>query len=233
MSRRKPRVAILVTGQTLAPIRARFGDFDQWFRARPNVPATYRVHKLHEGAAVPPREDSDGWLITGSPGSVNDELSWLQEAKAGIAEAVGAGHPLLGVCFGHQLLAVATGGQVEPNPKGWELGASRVELTEAGRAAVLFQGLGGRPNVYESHRETVTRLPADAQVLGGNGMGLQAFQIGPRAFGVQFHPEFTREIAGMYVKLRGGAVGTDLTEPGEDADASHRVLSNFIQLLGR
>ncbi len=232
MSRRKPRIAILVTGQTLGPIRARFGDFDQWFRARPEAPAAYKVHKLHEGAVVPPREDSDGWLITGSPGSVNDELPWLTEAKAGIAEAVGAEHPVLGVCFGHQLLAVAAGGQVEPNPKGWELGASQVELTEAGRAAALFRGLGGHPRVYESHKEVVTRLPDGAQVLGRNGMGLQAFQMGPRAFGVQFHPEFTREIAGMYVKLRGGAVGTDLLEPGADADPSNRVLSNFIQLVG-
>lgn len=233
MSRSKPRVGILVTGQTLAPIRARFGDFDQWFRARPDVSATYRVFALYKGVAVPPREDSDGWIITGSPESVNDDLTWLPKAKTGIAEAVDTGHPLLGVCFGHQLLAVASGGQVERNPKGWELGTSQVELTEAGRAAALFEGLGERPRVYESHQDTVTRLPDGAQVLGRNGMGLQAYQLGPRAFGVQFHPEFTREIAGMYVKLRGGAVGTDLTEPSEDADASHRVLSNFIQLLGQ
>jgi len=226
-----PRVAILMVGRTLLPIRERHGDFDSWFQERPGVEAGYRVHFLFDGDPLPVPADSDGWIITGSSDSVNDDLPWLPAVKDGIARAVDDGHPVLGVCFGHQLLAVSTGGRVNLNPEGWELGSAMVTLTEAGTASPLFQGMGRRFPVYQTHREVVADLPPGAEILAANSMGLQAFQLNGLAFGVQFHPEFTEDITRMYVRLRSGrddAVPTSLDTRGEN---SRQVLTNFIQQL--
>ncbi len=231
MSPTMPRVDILMAGRTLATIRERRGDFDSWFQERPEVKANYRVHFLFDGDTMPVPADSDGWIITGSSDSVNDDLPWLPAAKDGIARAVDDGHPVLGVCFGHQLLAASTGGRVGLNPEGWELGSATVTLTKAGTASHLFQGMGRRFPVYQTHREVVTNLPPGTQVLATNDIGLQAFQLDGLVFGVQFHPEFTEEIARMYVRLRSGR--DDAAYPSLDAQGenSRQVLTNFIQQL--
>ena len=227
----RPRIGILLTGQTLAPIRERFGDFARWFQERAGAPAEYQVHALHKGDALPSTRDSDGWIISGSPDSVNDPLAWLPPAKERIAQAVAAGHPILGVCFGHQLLAAATGGEVGLNTAGWELGAGHVQLTAAGAGSPLFHGLDPRVPVYESHQELVTRLPDGAEVLAANEMGLQSFRLGAHAFGVQFHPEFSAQIARMYVKLRMGDGEAAAAISEHHGDPSHEVLTNFIRFI--
>ncbi len=226
-----PRVDILMAGRTLPPIRERHGDFDRWFQERPGIKAGYRVHFLFDGEPMPVPAESDGWIITGSSGSVNDDLPWLPAVKDGIARAVEEGHPVLGVCFGHQLLAVSTGGRVGLNPEGWELGLATVTLTKAGAAAPLFQGLGRRFPVYQTHREVVVDLPPGAEILATNDMGLQAFQLDGLVFGVQFHPEFTEEIARMYVQMRSGRADADHASLDARGENSRQVLTNFIQQL--
>ena len=226
-----PRIDILMAGSALQPIREKYGDFDRWFQDRTPAPVRYRVRALFDGAPLPDVSESDGWIITGSPGSVNDRVPGMGTVQAGIAQAVGGGHPVLGVCFGHQLLAVSLGGAVGENPNGWELGLAIIALTDAGDRPPLFRGLGPRFPVYESHREVVTSLPADGQILAQNEMGLQAFQLGDRAFGVQFHPEFTLDIVRMYVQLRSGEPMPPLQGRRGHPDDSRQVLTNFIQSI--
>ncbi|UCH61829.1 MAG: gamma-glutamyl-gamma-aminobutyrate hydrolase family protein [Fidelibacterota bacterium] len=225
-----PRMVILMVGRTLPPIREIYGDFDSWFQERSGVRADYQVQLLVDGDPMPVPADSDGWIITGSSNSVNDEIPWLPEVKDGIARAVEDGHPVLGVCFGHQLLAVSNGGRVKPNPVGWELGSATVNLTKAGAASPLFRGMDRRFSVYQTHQDVVTDLPPEAEILAANSMGLQAFQLNGLAFGVQFHPEFTKDITRMYVRLRSGRddARSSLDARGE---SSCQVLTNFIQQL--
>lgn len=224
-----PRIDILMAGRVLEPIREKYGDFDRWFQDRIHAPARFRVRGLFDGALLPAVSESDGWIITGSPASVNDALPGMRSVRAGIAEVVVGGHPVLGVCFGHQLLAASLGGNVANNPNGWELGLATIALTDAGGRSPIFRGLDARFPVYESHREVVTHLPADGQVLAENEMGLQAFQLGDRAFGVQFHPEFTVDIARMYVQLRSGNEMPPLIGGRDHPDNARQVLTNFIQ----
>lgn len=229
MSHPIPRIDILMAGRTLAPIREKYGDFDRWFQDQTHAPARYRVRVLFDGAPLPPVSESDGWIITGSPASVNDALPGMRSVRAGIARVVMGGHPVLGVCFGHQLLAASLGGKVAKNPNGRELGLATIALTDVGGRSPIFRGLDARFPVYESHQEVVTRLPADGQVLAENEMGLQAFQLGNGAFGVQFHPEFTIEIARMYVQLRSGNEIPPLTGRRDHPDNARQVLTNFVQ----
>lgn len=220
-----------MAGQTLPAIKERYGDFDSWFQERPGINANFSVYRLFYGQSLPDPSDSDGWIITGSPGSANDDLPWLKKVIDGVGRSVNSGHPVLGVCFGHQLLAVATGGQVGPNPKGWELGSANIVLTDSGIESILFEGLASQIAVFQSHQEVVTNLPPGAQVLAVNEMGLQAFQINRSSFGVQFHPEFTQSIARMYVQLRSEAGISGSTGSEILPNNSHQVLTNYISNL--
>ncbi len=226
-----PRITILMAGNTLPAIRSRFGEFHQWYQDRTGRPAHYSVVSIFNGGKLPDWAESDGWIISGASASVYHDLPWLPDAKKGLRVAVEAGHAVLGVCFGHQLLAAALGGQVEPNPLGWELGSSTIELTGAGETEGLFSGFSKRFPVFETHRDVVTGLPNGATVLATGEMGLQAFRIGERAYGVQFHPEFDLPIARMYVELR-DKEGISASGPLEPkADDTRRVLTNFINYL--
>lgn len=139
-----------------------------------------------------PEGDWAGVVITGSAFSTYEELDWIQPAEEYLRELAARGVPLYGVCFGHQLLAQAFGGKVERCPHGWELGTSRVELTDLGRNDPLFADLPEALSVQQSHADVVTVLPEGAEILAGNPhWGVQAFRLGQRIWGTQFHPEFT------------------------------------------
>ncbi len=220
-----------MAGNTLPEVRKRFGEFHDWYMERPQLPANYRVITAYNGNPLPDFHESDGWIITGASESVNDPLPWLPDARGRIAVAVDAGHAILGVCFGHQLLSSSLGGMVTKNPAGWELGQVQVFLTADGVKSALLEGLHSPSHVYATHREIVDSPPADAVILAENDMGLQAQQVGPRAYGVQFHPEFTAAIATVYAELRGasGTVGPGALHGA--GDAGSQVLTNFIKIV--
>jgi GMP synthase (glutamine-hydrolysing) len=228
-----PHIAILMAGHTLPPIREKYGDFDSWFQTRPERSAAYTVHYLYSDDTLPAPKESDGWIITGSPDSVHDSLAWLPGVRKQISTAVETGHPILGVCFGHQLLAHSLGAKVEINRAGWELGSATVQLTADGLESALFTDLGADLEVYQTHHDVVTDIPAGMKVLATNEMGIQAIGVGERIFGVQFHPEFSPGIAGMYVELRSDYQRGRIMDIQANNNVSHKVLDNFIRMLTR
>jgi GMP synthase (glutamine-hydrolysing) len=145
--------------------------------------------------------------------------------------------PVLGVCFGHQLLAHALGGAVERHPRGPEVGTVGVELTGAGRRDPLFAGLDSPLAVQASHEDHVAVAPPGAVILALNEHDpVQAFAHGPRLRGVQFHPEFDLERARALCEDERPAL--DALRPGF-ADAAiaslratpgaERVLANWVR----
>ncbi|MCA9410691.1 MAG: type 1 glutamine amidotransferase [Candidatus Omnitrophica bacterium] len=135
-----------------------------------------------------------GLILTGSPSSAYDKDDWIARLSGVILEAVDRKLPTLGVCFGHQLIAQALGGRVEPNPKGWEIGDPEVVLTEEGRADPIFDGIPNSFRVIQSHRDIVTEMPEESVLLASNGLcSIQAYAIGDYLRTVQFHPEMNPE----------------------------------------
>jgi GMP synthase (glutamine-hydrolysing) len=123
---------------------------------------------------------------------VIERAPWMLQLGDDLLRLAARGTPVLGVCFGHQLLADALGGVVERNPRGPEIGTREVELTDAGRADPLLAGLPSRLPVQQLHEDHVVAPPPGAVLLATSAHApVQAFAHGRRLRAVQFHPEFT------------------------------------------
>lgn len=146
---------------------------------------------------------------------------------------------MLAICYGHQLLADALGGWVDMNPRGREIGSVEVTLEPAAADDPLFSVLPPTLRVSSSHRQSVLALPAGARRLAGNDADEnQAYAIGPRTWGVQFHPEWDHDVIRVYLEER----ALILRDEGLDPDAllarvtpsmdGARILARFAELVG-
>jgi GMP synthase (glutamine-hydrolysing) len=179
------RVLLLKPGVTSS--RATLGDYELWF-SRAAGAAMHPV-ELHAGERPPPVAGFDAIMMAGSPLSVTNLTDWMERAADYMVDAAEHGTPVLGVCFGHQLLGWRHGAQVVKNPRGEELGTVWIEQTQAGRGSPLFVGIPERFDAQATHEDIVLPAPS-LQVLASNALcEVQAFAVGPRTFGVQFHPE--------------------------------------------
>ena len=136
-------------------------------------------------------------VVMGGPQQAYDDASapWLRQTKELIRAAAGSGLPVFGICLGAQLLAEATGGRVAPGGKGPELGARLVAKRDAAAADPLFWDLPLSPVVVQWHWDAVVDLPPSATLLMSSGRyANQAFRVGERAWGIQFHVETPPEM---------------------------------------
>jgi len=149
-------------------------------------------YRITEGQFPQGADECDAYLITGSPKGVYDNDDWIGQLDHYIRDFYAAGHTLVGICFGHQILAHALGGQAKKSPKGWGMGPSIIEVTQSQPWMTPPLPTG---NFYFCHQDQVTSLPQHAELLAGNefcpnGM----FTIGNQVLGLQAHPEFTTDI---------------------------------------
>lgn len=184
-------ILIVKCGSAPRTVAAKFGDYETWFiRALGGDPAHFTVVSPQKGEPFPDPARCAAVLVTGSPSSVLERRPWMVETGAYLLKAAEKAVPVLGVCFGHQLLADALGAPLQKNPRGREFGAINVELTAEGQRHPLFRGLPAKPTFQSTHEDEVVAVPEGATLLAGNAFSaVQAFQMGAHLIGVQFHPE--------------------------------------------
>jgi GMP synthase (glutamine-hydrolysing) len=235
---RRPRILIVKTGTAAPVITERHGDYDRWFMEALGEPERFAVVEVHKGDALPSLKGFDGAIITGSPLSVCDPAPWMEANGATLREWAERGEAVLGVCFGHQLLSHAFGAPVIKNPNGREIGTMEIELTPAGLADPLFEGLGDRLRFQATHTDIASAVPAGSILLASNAnTAVQAAKFGRRARGVQFHPELThdavRTLIGSRIELmaKEGLDGHRYIERVEKTPAGVQVLRRFEERL--
>lgn len=185
------RVLLVATGRPSAAVALRFGDFGDWFERllAPRV----AVDRADATAPLPLAGRYDGILLTGSLASVTDGTPWMT-SLAHWSLAAARERPVLGVCFGHQLLGWALGARVERNPRGPDGGSRAVTLTALGAADPLFAGLPATFLAPEAHEDHVAAVPPGARLLASSARTpVEAFAAGEHLRAVQFHPEFDAE----------------------------------------
>lgn len=224
------RVMLLKPGVTSS--RHLLGDYEHWFSTRTG--ARFEPIELHAGVRAPSLEGFDAVVMSGSPLSVTElqvpapppSLDWMARAADLLLEA-SAKRPVLGVCFGHQLLAWRLGATVRRNPRGKELGTAEVSLTPAGLASPLYRGLPSTLRVQQVHEDEVEALPVGAVLQATNAWStVQAFGLGERLWAVQFHPE-------MDAASTGYCAAQDPTTralPVAESDDGATLLRNFLEL---
>lgn len=207
-------VLILETGRPVASMR-RHRDFPHWIRVAANLSRDAAVVvNVQDGDALPSREGFSAVIVTGSAAMVTDRADWSEASAVWLREAAQAGMPILGICYGHQLLAHALGGEVADNPAGREMGTIDLQLHDAAQDDVLFGGLPGQFAAQATHLQTVLRAPEGATVLARSVHdACHAFRWGESAWGVQFHPEFSATHMRGYVQARGEALAGEGTCP--------------------
>jgi GMP synthase (glutamine-hydrolysing) len=201
-------IAIAKTGTTVPEVAAVRGDFEDWIATGLGVDLTrIRVVRVDRGEALPEPAELAGVVVTGSSAMVSDREEWSEATATWLVRAVAAKTPILGICYGHQLLAHALGGRVALNPNGREIGTVDVSLTDAAQDDALLAAFPSEFSAQVSHVEAVLELPEDATLLASTSLDPNhAFHVGGKAWGVQFHPEFDAHIVRGYLDARRGVI---------------------------
>ena len=155
-----------------------------------------RIIKTHEGDEIPDSLDGiDAIISCGGPRSVCSPDAAMEREYELLRLAHRAEVPILGLCLGAQMLAHALGGEVGKLESGPEVGFHEVALTPAGREDPLFKGIPWWTRQFEWHEDGVLTAPPDARVLASSKSApIQAFSVGISTYGIQYHPEYTRDL---------------------------------------
>jgi GMP synthase (glutamine-hydrolysing) len=228
-------ILVLRAGDALPEVARAHGEYSAWIERAvgDNWAGTWLEHDLRSAARLPEAADFAAVVITGSPASVTEQAPWMVRAQSYVRHLVEEQIPLLGICFGHQLMAQALGGAVKANPRGREIGTVEVHKLAADP---LFDGLPDRFLANATHVDTVVELPPGAMVVASTALESHAaVAFGELARGVQFHPEIDQKVMQGYVEVRRPL----LLDEGLDAEAilaraadtplARQLLRNFIE----
>ena len=191
---------IVKTGETMPELRSRRGDFEDWIAGGFEGVLDTAVVAPYAGDRLPAPENFSGVVISGSHAMVTDRAAWSEHTAVWIQEVMAAEIPLLGICYGHQLIAHALGGRVGDTPGGAEVGMTEIRLRAEAMRDPLFCQIPATMQVHASHTQSAVRLPKGAVCLASNAHEPHhAFSVGSSTWGLQFHPEFDAEIMKAYL----------------------------------
>ena len=177
-------IGILETGRPHESLKGR-GSYPQLFERLLGPEAgdfTFRTYAAIDGEVPDDPKACDAWLVTGSRHGAYERLPWMLKLEDLLRKAVAAHVPVIGICFGHQLLAQALGGKVVKSDKGWGFGLMDYQVTDGPVTSLTISAL---------HQDQVVEVPQGGRVLGGSDFCPNAIiAYGDTALSFQGHPEF-------------------------------------------
>jgi len=218
------KVGILQTGRPPEGLE-QHGSYAKMFERLLGPDLDYVVYPVID-AVFPERVDEvDGWLITGSRFGVYDDAPWIRRLEAFLRAVVAARVPVVGICFGHQILASALGARVEKAEAGWGLGPHDYEIVER---PPWLDGTAERFTLNAFHQDQVLSLPPGARLIARSDFcPYAALAYDDHAMSIQAHPEFDNAYERALIGLRRGVViPEERADPALDATAEAGVAAD-------
>ena len=201
------KIGILQTGHAPDEMLATSGDVASYFeRMLTGFGFTFVTYSVVDMEFPQDIHDCDGWIITGSKHGAYEDHPFIPPLEQLIRDVYASDVPLVGICFGHQIIAQALGGKVEKFQNGWAVGRT------------IYDWNGDDVALNAWHQDQVTELPADATVYASNEFcAYAALVYGEKVFTTQPHPEYGADFIGGLVDYRGkGVIPDDLLAQARD-----------------
>ncbi|MDR3518833.1 MAG: type 1 glutamine amidotransferase [Azospirillaceae bacterium] len=238
-------IGILEAGRPADKLIGQHGSFTDMLSrllrgADPSLSFTSYAVRDHDFPTGPTA--CDGWVITGSAHSAYEDLPWIRRLEVFLRDSVAIGIPVVGICFGHQILAQALGGTVEKSERGWGLGLHDYALVT--RPPWMDGFADDRISLPAIHQDQVVALPPDATVIAGSAFcPYAALAYGDRALSFQAHPEFDlafeadliRSLSGSRLdpdRARAALQGVTAPQATTDAGAVAAWIARFLACAG-
>ncbi|XOV84507.1 MAG: GMP synthase [bacterium] len=211
------QIGILQTDHVRDEFIAQYGDYSDMFTKLlmaqdPQLElVTYDVQ-----VACPADITCDAYLITGSKASVYDNLPWIDELVAFLRRVLAADKKVIGICFGHQLMAHFFGGRVAPAAQGWAVGVHTSHIDET--APWMGEVTCAQVALLSSHKDQVVALPDGAEVFMSNDFcPVAGFTMGSQVLNIQGHPEFVADYASALMDVRAEVLGDTVYQAGKQS----------------
>lgn len=228
-------IGILETGRLPDALSDKYPSYPAMFeRLLDKSGANFRTYAVLDGELPKSPTECDAWLITGSKYGVYDGYDWIEKLKGFVRDAYAAKRPVVGICFGHQLIAEALGGKVEKSDKGWGVGRHSYDVLEK---PDWMTDDKDSFTLQVSHQDQVVKVPEGAKVLASSDFCPNALlAYGDWAVSFQGHPEFDAKFTEELIHMRRGTVlPEELADAalanlheGEDSDAVARWIAAFL-----
>ena len=208
------RIGILET-DTLDPvIKEKYGSYAEMFQSlflSVDDQLAFKIYPVIEGKYPKNMDECDAYLITGSKASAYDNEPWIKHLRDYIVALHEHKKKLIGICFGHQIIALALGGLTEKSEKGWAVGSSLSNIEKAKPwMGDVMSNANKQFSLLVSHQDQVTRLPAQAELIATNSFCPNAsFQIENHILCFQGHPEFSADYLNYLLNKRRDIIGEE------------------------
>jgi len=216
------KIAILETGTPNPVLRESHGGYPDMFVSafeRHQELLTFENFNVYENNLLPELEQYDGFLITGSPLGVYEDHDFVKPLEKLIQQGLAKGKPMVGICFGHQIMATAMGGRVEKVDKGWGVGIHHYNFYESKTALpdglqIFAKENSGKISCLVSHQDQVVGLSDQIYSVGGSSFCPNGVLVYGKGNGISFqmHPEFEIEFAAELLASRTDEINRETVE---------------------